>query len=229
MFELIQLFSDCCTRQLHCLFSARNFNRVRMRLERQKNPDLYVLYRKAGERERDGVKQKRGTETQTARERLPRLTGGEQNELGINGTVGPQYGPGAVSGVGTGLLSPRAVLSIPRRPPSPPGHPPPARYFQTVSAPPPPSPLVFLLLLSVTLPSRKTSAVRDKPTPAATPIFFLLSLSLSSNFFSPLKVHLKQAMSSQTKKVRAGGKGGRGCFFRIKEGEAAANVFFLLL
>lgn len=94
MFELIQLFSDCCTRQLHCLSSARNFNRVRMRLEWQKNPDLYVLYMKAGERERDGVKQKRGTETQTARERLPRLTGGEQNDLGINGTGSPP-GPSA--------------------------------------------------------------------------------------------------------------------------------------
>lgn len=81
----------------------------------------------------------------------------------------------------------------PAEPQLPPGHPPPARYFQTVSPPPPPSPLVFLLPLSVTLPSRKTSAVRDKPTPAATPIFFF-SLSLSFYFFfpSPLKVHLSK-------------------------------------
>lgn len=79
--------------------------------------------------------------------------------------------------------------------------------FKPSRPPLPPSPLVFLLPLSVTLPSRKTSAVRDKPTPAATPIFFfLLLLYLFFFCFSPLKVVLSKLRSSQTKKVRAGEK-----------------------
>lgn len=101
---------------------------------------------------------------------------------------------GAMSGVGTGLLWPRAVLSIPRPPRRPPSrssrrgtH----RLRGIFKPPRPPStlPLVFLLPLSVTLPSRKTSAVRDKLTPAATPIFFL---SFSLFYFSPLEVDLSK-------------------------------------
>lgn len=112
-----------------------------------------------------------------------------------------------MSGVGTGLLWPRAVLSIPRAA-APAGAPTACAVFSNrLGPPPPPSPLVFLLPLSVTLPSRKTSAVRDKPTPAATPIFFfLLLLYLFFFCFSPLKVVLSKLRSSQTKKVRAGEK-----------------------
>lgn len=153
------------------------------------------------ERERWGETKERDRDSNSP-DRLPRLTGGEQNDLGINGTGSPP-GPSTdrvlCPGLGTGLLWPWAGLSIPRPPRRPPSrssrrgtHR--LRGIFKPSRPPLHPPLLFSFchFLLLYLLERHLRFVINQPQQQHL-FFFSLFLSLFIFFFpSPLKVHLSK-------------------------------------